>query len=281
MAAASTTITVLVENTAGRRGLLAEHGLAFWIERADRRILLDTGQGMALAHNAERLGIDLSAVTDVVLSHGHYDHAGGLAAALPRFARAVIHTHPAAFGERYARDPDGRARAVGSPFRSPADLEPHAAAVALTGAGPTDLGDGVQVTGRIPRRNDFEDAGGAFYLDEACTEPDAVVDDQALWLETSDGPVVLLGCAHAGVVNTLDCIRSLTGAGRIHAVLGGMHLLNADERRLRHTVAALRELDVRHIGLAHCTGLEAMACLYREIPGRCVHCTTGTRLEFP
>jgi len=281
MAAASTTITVLVENTAGRRGLLAEHGLAFWIERADRRILLDTGQGMALTHNARRLGVDLAAVTDVVLSHGHYDHTGGLETILPHLAGAAVYAHLTALRDRFARDADGAVRPVGSPFGSLDRLRPQVGTLVPTRMQPVQPADGVWLTGQIPRRNSFEDAGGAFYLDEACTEPDAVVDDQALWLETSDGPVVLLGCAHAGVVNTLDYIRSLSGAGRIHAVLGGMHLLHADERRLRHTVAALRELDVRHIGLAHCTGLEAMARLYREIPGRCVHCTTGTRLEFP
>lgn len=272
-------ITVLVENTANRQGLLAEHGLAFWIEHDGRRILFDTGQGLALQHNASVLGIDLSSVDDIALSHGHYDHTGGLAANLQSCSRATVYAHLSAFRERFVRDPDGQARPVGSQIESRDWLSSRVGQAVPTRGGPVNLGGGVWLTGEVPRRNDFEDAGGAFYLDEACTEADTVIDDQALFIETSQGLVVLLGCAHAGVVNTLEHIRTATGQDRIHAVLGGMHLLNADERRMEQTLRSLKELDVQRIGLAHCTGFAAMARLYHELPNRCFHCVTGTRIE--
>lgn len=280
MSQCSAQVTVLVENTAIGRGVLAEHGLSFWIEANERRILLDTGQGMALVHNAEKLGVDLSTVDDVVLSHGHYDHSGGLLAALPRFRRANVFAHVRAFGDRFAQDSQGNVRSVRSPIESSEWLSSRVAQLVLTHTRPIELDEGIWLTGQVPRRNDFEDVGGAFYLDEACTQPDTIVDDQALYCETTDGVIVLLGCAHAGVVNTLDYICELTGESRIHAVLGGMHLQNADERRMRETVRKLRELDVRRIGLAHCTGFAAMARLYRELPERCFHCATGTKLTF-
>ncbi len=273
-------ITVLVENTANRGGLLAEHGLAFWIERAGRRILFDTGQGMALAHNADKLGIDLSAVNDVVLSHGHYDHTGGLLAALPDFSRATVYAHGTAFRDRFVRQPRTGARPVRSPIESFDWLKSRVRRAVPTQSRPVELSEGVWLTGQIPRRNDFEDAGGAFYLDQACTQPDNIVDDQALCMDTSDGLVVLLGCAHAGVVNTLDSVCALTGGKRIHAVLGGMHLSNANEHRLEQTIRKLRDLDVQRIGLAHCTGFAAMARLHHALPERCFHCTAGTRIEF-
>ncbi len=278
MGSGSISITVLVENTAHQRGLLAEHGLAFWIEHHGQRILFDTGQGMALAHNADKLEIDLTTADAVVLSHGHYDHTGGLRAVLPALHRATVYTHPAAFLERFARGPQTGIRPVGSPIESLEWLRSHVRQVIPTHTAPVGLDDGLWVTGQIPRQNDFEDVGGAFYLDQACTQQDPVVDDQAMYLETEHGLVVLLGCAHAGAVNTLNYICELTGESRIHAVLGGMHLLNADENRLARTIRRLRDLDVQRIGLAHCTGFAAMAKLYHALPNRCFHCVTGTRI---
>jgi 7,8-dihydropterin-6-yl-methyl-4-(beta-D-ribofuranosyl)aminobenzene 5'-phosphate synthase len=273
-------ITVLVENTVNRRGLLAEHGLAFWLERGGRRILFDTGQGMALAHNADKLGIDLSSANDVVLSHGHYDHTGGLLAALPEFKAAAVYADHEAFCDRFVRDSQTGVRSVRSPIESFEWLTRRVARVVRTDRGPVDLGDGIRLTGRIPRQNAFEDAGGAFYLDSACTRPDAVMDDQALYAETGSGVAVLLGCAHAGVVNTLDFICAATGKSRIFAVIGGMHLLNANEFRMEQTIRKLRDLDVQRVGLAHCTGFAAMARLNHELPNRCFSCVAGTRIEF-
>jgi 7,8-dihydropterin-6-yl-methyl-4-(beta-D-ribofuranosyl)aminobenzene 5'-phosphate synthase len=273
-------ITVLVENTANQAGLLAEHGLAFWIERGGRHILFDTGQGMVLAHNADKLGIGLSTVDDVVLSHGHYDHTGGLLAALPNFSRATVYTHLTAFRDRFVRHPQTVARPVRSPIESLDWLKSHVGQVIATRTHPVELAEGVWLTGQIPRQTDFEDAGGAFYLDRACTQADTIVDDQALYMETDHGLVVLLGCAHAGAVNTLDYICLLTGESRIHAVLGGMHLLNANEHRVVETISKLRELDVKQIGLAHCTGFSAMARLHHELPNRCFRCVAGTRIQF-
>jgi 7,8-dihydropterin-6-yl-methyl-4-(beta-D-ribofuranosyl)aminobenzene 5'-phosphate synthase len=273
-------ITVLVENTANQAGLLAEHGLAFWIERGGRRILFDTGQGMALAHNADKLGIDLSTVNDVVLSHGHYDHTGGLLAALPGFRRATVYAHPAAFRDRFVRHFLTGVRSVRSPIEAFDWLKSRVGRTVSTRAEPIELSEGLWLTGEIPRRNDFEDTGGAFYLDRACSQPDTIIDDQSLYMEARGGLVVLLGCAHAGVVNTLDYVCMVTGGRRIHAILGGMHLLNANERRLERTIHRLRELDVQRIGLAHCTGFAAMARLHHELPNRCFCCPAGARVEF-
>jgi 7,8-dihydropterin-6-yl-methyl-4-(beta-D-ribofuranosyl)aminobenzene 5'-phosphate synthase len=140
--------------------------------------------------------------------------------------------------------------------------------------------EGVHLTGEIPRRNGFEDTGGAFYSDQACTIPDPLPDDQALYVETLAGIVVILGCAHAGVVNTLDYVAELTGRERFHAVLGGMHLLMATPERLAATVAALKRYDVQRIGAAHCTGMRATVHLWSELPEKCFECSVGSKLDF-
>jgi 7,8-dihydropterin-6-yl-methyl-4-(beta-D-ribofuranosyl)aminobenzene 5'-phosphate synthase len=272
-------VTMAVENTAGARGLLGEHGLACWVEADGRNILFDTGQGLVLSHNVKTLGIDLGLTDGVVLSHGHYDHTGGLPEAMQYLRRAVVYVHPAAFQPKFARRQGGPARTIGGPIPSADTILAHVADVMFTD-GPAQIADGMWVTGEIPRRTDFEDTGGGFYLDEACQRPDPLVDDQALYIESARGTVVLLGCAHAGLVNTLDYVAELTGSDRIHAVIGGMHLTNASQQRIAKSLQALQRYDVRVVSPAHCTGLPATARMLETRPERFVRPTAGWHMEI-
>ena len=135
--------------------------------------------------------------------------------------------------------------------------------------------EGIFVTGEIPRQNAFEDTGGRFFLDAACTRPDPLLDDQALFFDTTEGLVVLLGCAHSGVVNTLEHIRHLAGGRPIHTILGGLHLLAGAPERMEKTIAAFRRLDIQGLAPAHCTSLPALAQLWSAFPGRCFSCAVG------
>ena len=219
-------ITTLVENTAGLPGLLAEHGLSFLVQTGERNILFDTGAGDTLCRNAQVLGVDLSKIDTLVLSHGHYDHTGAVAAVLDAAPETLVYVHPEAFAPKYSKKQDGIGRYIGVP----AELKPLYERKTLRmqeNADPTGIGDGFFLTGAIPRVTDFEDTGGSFFFDEECTRPDPLVDDQALFFTAPQGTVVILGCAHSGVINTLNYIRQLTGGKPIHAVMGGMHLCHA------------------------------------------------------
>ena len=266
-------ITVLVENTAGRKGLLAEHGLAYLIEVGGENILFDTGQGLALEHNAKALGVDLHNLDAVILSHGHYDHAGGL-----HFVSAKqVLAHPAVVDSKFSRDPGGGSRSVAMPAVDRQILLAHPDWIRVEA--PVELPSGLRLTGPIPRLTDFEDTGGEFFSDSDCTNPDELLDDQALFFETSTGTVVILGCAHSGVINTLRAIQALTGNRPIHTVIGGMHLRNASDQRMSRTLEELHHFNVQCLMPCHCTGLPAITRMWNEFPGQCRPCFVGTVIK--
>ena len=268
-------VTLLVDDNA-MPPLVAEHGLALWIEADGARILFDTGQGTALFTNAATLGIDLHTVQHIVLSHGHYDHAGGLAAVLDTAPNASVWLHPDALHPKYSRQPAPPHRSIGMP-EPMASLIRSRAGIVWTDAH-TAVADGVVATGQIPRLNPVEHIGGHFFLDEACTVRDPLLDDQALFIDTPGGAVLLLGCAHGGVINTCEYVRAISGQ-RIRAILGGMHLQNADERRLDATLHALRQLSLEVIAPSHCTGEQAVGFIERALPEAFRPSSAGYRYE--
>jgi 7,8-dihydropterin-6-yl-methyl-4-(beta-D-ribofuranosyl)aminobenzene 5'-phosphate synthase len=271
-------ITVLVENTASGRGLLAEHGLSFWIELGSRRILFDTGQSDILFHNAPILGIDLRKADALVLSHGHYDHVGGVKRTLELAPGTPVYLHPRALEAKFScRDEQSRSIGMEREMAQTLDRRIRDGLGSFTD-GPVEILPGVWATGEIPRRSALEDTGGPFYLDPSGTRPDELWDDQALVLETPDGLVVVLGCAHAGVINTLDYIAELFPGRPIRTVLGGMHLVRASRARIAHTIMTLCRHSVQRIGPAHCTGQEASDGLWDALPDRCFLCHVGTQI---
>jgi 7,8-dihydropterin-6-yl-methyl-4-(beta-D-ribofuranosyl)aminobenzene 5'-phosphate synthase len=273
------TILVLIDNHASDAGLVAEHGLAVHLDLGTRRLLFDTGQTDAILANAARLGVDLASVDTVALSHGHYDHTGGLAEVLAGIKGEVtVYAHAVALHRKYHCTAAG-ARSIGMPDHCLESLR-QSGVNPRTVTGPTEIAPGVFLTGEVPRRHRQEQDDEGFRLDPEGSRIDSLPDDQSLFVPTPAGTVVLLGCAHSGVINTLDYIRHLTDGQPIKGVLGGMHLRSASDERLAWTIDALRSLSIERLYPAHCTGARATAAFEAAFPGRCFPCGVGLTLNI-
>jgi 7,8-dihydropterin-6-yl-methyl-4-(beta-D-ribofuranosyl)aminobenzene 5'-phosphate synthase len=262
-------ITTLSENTADNLGLIAEWGLSILIESDDANILLDTGQTISVGHNAEKLGIDLHKVDKIVLSHGHADHTGGLMDVLGLIGKKIeIVAHPDVLGAKYAGKPADKRRNVALPF-SLREMENLGANFNLSRK-PVKLTPDIMTTGEVPMFTDFEqiDPDRFFVKEDGAWHPDELNDDLALIIYTKPGLIVVLGCGHHGMINTLYHAQLLTGRKEIRMVVGGCHLINSSRERVYKTIAALKELDIPKIGVSHCTGLEASAIMAQELGDR-------------
>jgi len=280
-------ITTLSENTAGMNkntaglvNFLAEWGLSILVETDEVNVLLDTGQSISAAYNADILGIDLSRIDRIVLSHGHFDHTGGLRQVLRKMRKRVeIIAHPDIWAAKYSRR-QGKDRYIGIPFLRQ-ELEGLGASFNLT-TKPVKITDNIMTTGEIPMVTDYEEIDPDLVVKEdAGWQPDKLLDDRALIINTEPGLIVILGCAHRGIINTLYYAQQLTGIKRVHAVLGGCHLFGASQERVRSTIAALKELGVQKIGVSHCTGLPAAAIMAQEFGDKFFFNNAGTITNLP
>ena len=255
------TITTLTENTSDH-DFLAERGLSILIEMEGSKILFDTGLSNTAVHNARVLGIDLSSVDKIVLSHGHVDHTGGLRDVLRETGKVEIIAHPDIWASKYSLR-HGSERFVGMPFRREA-LEGLGASFNLSKE-PVWITEDIVTTGEIPMTTDYEQIDPYLLVKEGDTlQPDPLADDLALIIRTEQGLVVILGCGHRGIINTLRHARNLTREERINTVIGGTHLMDASEERLARTTADLRQMGIQRLGVSHCTGFHAAAWLARE-----------------
>ena len=259
-------ITILCDNSVGPiSGTLGEHGFAALIEQ-DRgeSLLFDTGQGLTLLHNAGRMKKELAAVSKVVISHGHYDHAGGLMPLLQVSGRAEVFAHDGIFAPRHRVKDTGECYPIGIPFERSAYEEAGATFNVSTVF--REISPGIMLTGEVPRVTAFEKGDQGLFCDCSGQELDATPDDQSLVIETEKGLVILLGCCHAGLVNTLEHIAYQCGRRGVYAIIGGTHLGFCGQEQLDKTIAVLRKTGIRKLAVSHCTGFAAAARLSRELP---------------
>ncbi|MGA9177236.1 MAG: MBL fold metallo-hydrolase [Desulfobacterales bacterium] len=267
--------------------LLAEHGLSLLVTvyRGEDKhtILFDTGYTkVGVLHNMEQLGVSVEEIEAIVLSHGHMDHTGTLYGILDKISRTIpLVLHPGIFQHpRYTRRPDG-AKSVWPRTVVKSDLEGRNVDI-IESETPVCLADDmIMVTGEVERTTPFEKGmPNALMEQNGELVHDPIMDDQSIAMKLKGkGLVVVSGCAHAGIVNTLMFAQKTTGEQKIHAVLGGFHLSGPFFEKFHDpTVAALKKIDPDVLIPMHCTGWKAIQRFQKEFPESFVLNSVGSKV---
>jgi 7,8-dihydropterin-6-yl-methyl-4-(beta-D-ribofuranosyl)aminobenzene 5'-phosphate synthase len=262
-------VTVLSTMLTDHTGI-GEWGFAALIEVDGRRLLFDTGERPAtVLQNARELGIDLSRVTDLVLSHHHADHAGGIMT----LRKALAKQNPAALSRVHVAEGFFLDRT--NPDGSDAGNSMQAGRAAYEAAGgrfvvhsrPSEILPGVWVGGPVPRPHPERNwpRAGRIKTPQGMVE-DSIQEDMSLYIDTPRGLVVITGCGHAGTINTVQHARSVVREAPAYGVIGGLHLFASSDRDVAWTATKLKEFGMAHLLGAHCTGIEAVYRL-REVAG--------------
>ncbi|HEY5672975.1 MAG TPA: MBL fold metallo-hydrolase [Malonomonas sp.] len=274
-------LTILCENSVERvtpGGLIGEHGFACHLQTEQGDYLFDTGSGLGLLNNSERLAIDLSQLQGIILSHGHRDHTGGLRQLLEATGPTPIYAHPDLFSQRHSLN-GGELRAAGIPWEQ-SELEGCGGIFRLSAA-PQQITPQLTASGEIPRSETTAgDRNLLVIAADGSHTIDPLADDQSLYINTPQGLVILLGCAHAGLFNIIDHAIQLTGQRRIRLLLGGTHLKFCSAQQLTDTIERLADYQLEAIGAAHCTGLQQAQKLAERFGERFFFASVGTQLDL-
>ena len=273
----SVELTVLCDdNVQLFSSLIGKHGFACFIETDNGNYLFDTGQGSEIIHNALVLNKDLRSIESITLSHGHYDHTSGLDKVLEIIGKKKIYAHPDIFSKRYD---DRTTEPIYIGIRYVYEYLVSAGAEFLFNKDFKEIGPNVYISGEVPRITDFENnPDGEYVIDKYGNKKlDPFLDDCSIAIDTPKGLVILLGCAHAGIINILKYFQSKLKKN-IYAVLGGTHLHPASEERFQKTIEALKKFDIQHLGTSHCTGPKKEADLYEEFKEKYFFAPVGTKL---
>lgn len=273
-------ITVVSNNCTRRRGFVAEHGLSLLVNWRGKRVLFDVGQGLALPTNLAQLKRSLKEIDAIALSHGHYDHGGALEwmATEDDSRLPSLYAHPDAFYPRFRRE-DGALKRISIPNAAAGSEAPWPKRV--SSKEPQQLLPELWLSGEIQPRHPEEKDAAEFLIDRGQgPQPDPFLDDQALFAETHSEVVILTGCAHSGLIATVERVLALSSRRKVQALIGGFHLESATQKRMDWTLNELRRWKIPLIVPMHCTGFEATRQLKNAFPEAVRTLGAGERIDI-
>ena len=274
-------ITTLIENNMDDHSqLIYEHGLSLYIEADGKKILFDTGESGAFVDNAKSLNIDLQSLDFCIISHGHYDHSGGV----KKFISEMKIVPPFVVGDEFFRPKYKTTDVPGFKYNGNSFdeefMENNQISLRKIKEGVVYLTEKIIVFHHFSRDTDYEKRNNRFFIKEHEEYiPDNFDDEIALGMITKKGLVVIVGCSHVGIVNILKTISKRVTIP-IYAVIGGTHLIEADEQRIRHTIEAFKEMDIQLLALSHCTGEEGIRLIREEREEQFLYNNTGNVIEI-
>ena len=278
-----TTITVLCENSVlNPLPFIGEHGFSVLIEN-DETTLFDTGQGLGIIHNMAVLGKKIENIQRIIISHGHYDHTSGLLQVLKnRNINTPVYIHPEAFRDKRAMLPfPGTDQSISIGMRASRQEYEQAGASFHEIRGCNRISQNILSLSEVKHPEGWTTWDTRLVVrDGEIMKPDPFNDDMSLLVETDSGPVVILGCAHAGIVEILEQLSRETGHKEFHAIIGGTHLESAPADYVQKTIEMIHRFNVRVVAVSHCTGFR-IACLFsREFGGSFVNASVGKVFNF-
>lgn len=268
-------VHILTDDRVRKKGYITEHGLSLWIEKDGTKILFDSGQTSVYCNNAVKQGIRLEEADYIVISHGHYDHCGGLLHFPENSRTKGIFVHQDAFRKKFATpNEDEPFFEVGLPFEL--SEHPWLSDRIVPTKKPMYIGNGLLVSGEIPRTNSFEEVASDLYLEEeGKLVPDGMRDEQMLLIEDNGELALILGCSHPGIINSINYAKELFPDKKIKLLIAGMHLEDISHTRLQLTIEELIAADIRLLVPMHCTGLDAICAMKHSLGDRCRTLCTG------
>ncbi len=275
-------ITIICENTVGRRVGLGEHGFSAFIETNGGNYLFDTGAGHSVVKNSLELNKNLRTIKKIFLSHGHFDHTGGLPEVLKLTGNVDVHAHPSVFLDRIHlinENEKEMKKFVGLPYKKKY-LESLGANF-IFNTNFIEVEKGVFLTGEVPRKTPFEKPDPMLFADmDGKITQDVFSDDQSLILDSEKGLILILGCAHSGMINIINYVTMRTGKDKFYAILGGTHLDFLTREQLEDSVNILKKMKIEKIGVCHCTGMRAAFRLQQEFGDRFFYGHVGSFLDL-
>lgn len=270
-------ISILIDNYVELTGLKAEHGLSMIVEEEDHRILFDCGQSSQIIKNAKKLNLELDDLNQIVLSHGHFDHTGGLLAVLELNKNIDVYGHPGIFDKKYSRKKQQKYIGI----QEKREFYEKKGANFILSAESIKLTKNIYTTGQIPGVTSFEKVDESFIkMKDDEYKKDEILDDLSLVIERKEGIILILGCAHSGIINTLKHVVDMTGRDNFLLITGGMHLAGKENYYVEKILEEINRYKINCLVPAHCSGAANLPLFEKYFGDKLIYGSTGKVFKF-